>query len=132
FSSDDSFAEFADRPRQRIAYTPLPGLGSGIQRGRGEQNGPRGTDNPALESGWAPAKPARPVNITADLRSGRGRSNPAKAYSCLLWVSTLTTKRSAPLRHHFERLARDGGVRDYSEIARRTGLTRARVTRSRT
>jgi len=32
------------------------------------------------------------------------------------------------LGHHFERLVRDGVVRDYAEIARRTGLTRARVT----
>lgn len=32
------------------------------------------------------------------------------------------------LGHHFERLIRDGVVRDYAEIARRTGMTRARVT----
>jgi len=32
------------------------------------------------------------------------------------------------LGHHFERLVRDGVVRDYAEIARLTGLTRARVT----
>jgi hypothetical protein len=32
------------------------------------------------------------------------------------------------LGHHFERLVRDGVVKDYAEIARRTGLTRARVT----
>src|SRR5207249_1882314 len=32
------------------------------------------------------------------------------------------------LGHHFERLIRDGVVRDYVEIARRTGMTRARVT----
>jgi hypothetical protein len=32
------------------------------------------------------------------------------------------------LGHHFERLVRDGAVKDYAEIARRTGLTRARVT----
>ena len=32
------------------------------------------------------------------------------------------------LGHHFERLVRDGVVRDYAEIARMTGLTRARVT----
>jgi hypothetical protein len=32
------------------------------------------------------------------------------------------------LGHYFERLVRDGGVKDYAEIARRTGLTRARVT----
>ena len=30
--------------------------------------------------------------------------------------------------HHFERLVREGVVKDYAEIARRTGLTRARVT----
>ncbi len=32
------------------------------------------------------------------------------------------------LGHHFERLVRDGVVKDYAEIARLTGLTRARVT----
>lgn len=32
------------------------------------------------------------------------------------------------LGHHFERLVRDGVVKDYAEIARQTGLTRARVT----
>lgn len=32
------------------------------------------------------------------------------------------------LGHYFERLVRSGAVRDYAEIARRTGLTRARVT----
>lgn len=32
------------------------------------------------------------------------------------------------LGHHFERLVREGVVKDYAEIARRTGLTRARVT----
>ena len=32
------------------------------------------------------------------------------------------------LGHHFEHLVRDGVVRNYSEIARQTGLTRARVT----
>jgi hypothetical protein len=32
------------------------------------------------------------------------------------------------LAWHFERLVRDGVVKDYAEIARRTGLTRARVT----
>ena len=32
------------------------------------------------------------------------------------------------LGHYWERLVRDGVVKDYAEIARRTGLTRARVT----
>jgi hypothetical protein len=32
------------------------------------------------------------------------------------------------LAHHFERLVRHGAVRDYADIARLTGLTRARVT----
>ncbi len=32
------------------------------------------------------------------------------------------------LGHHFERLVREGAVKDYAEIARLTGLTRARVT----
>jgi hypothetical protein len=32
------------------------------------------------------------------------------------------------LGHHFERRVRDGVVKDYSEIARLTGVTRARVT----
>lgn len=32
------------------------------------------------------------------------------------------------LGHHFERLVRDGVVRNYAEIARMTGLTRARMT----
>jgi hypothetical protein len=32
------------------------------------------------------------------------------------------------LAHHFERLVRDGVVKDYATIARLTGLTRARVT----
>jgi len=32
------------------------------------------------------------------------------------------------LGHHFERLVRDGAVKDYAEIARMTGLSRARVT----
>ena len=31
------------------------------------------------------------------------------------------------LGHHFERLVRDGIVKDYADIGRRTGLTRARV-----
>jgi len=32
------------------------------------------------------------------------------------------------LGHHFEHLVRDGVAKDFAEIARRTGLTRARVT----
>jgi len=32
------------------------------------------------------------------------------------------------LGHHFERLVQEGPVKDYAEIARLTGLTRARVT----
>jgi hypothetical protein len=32
------------------------------------------------------------------------------------------------LGHHFERLVRDGVVKDYAEIATLSGLTRARVT----
>ncbi len=32
------------------------------------------------------------------------------------------------LGHHFENLVRDGAVKDYAEIARLTGLSRARVT----
>ena len=32
------------------------------------------------------------------------------------------------LGHHFERLVREGGVKDYAEIARLAGLSRARVT----
>src|SRR5262249_47212624 len=32
------------------------------------------------------------------------------------------------LGHHFERLVRNGAVKDYAEIARITGLSRARVT----
>jgi hypothetical protein len=32
------------------------------------------------------------------------------------------------LGHHFEHLVRSGVVRDYAEVAKRTGLTRARVT----
>jgi hypothetical protein len=32
------------------------------------------------------------------------------------------------LGHHFEQLVRDGVMRDYAEIARQTGLSRARVT----
>lgn len=32
------------------------------------------------------------------------------------------------LAHHFERLIRDGVAKDYAEIARLTGLTRARIT----
>ena len=32
------------------------------------------------------------------------------------------------LGHHFEMLVRNGAVKDYAEIARLTGLTRARVT----
>lgn len=32
------------------------------------------------------------------------------------------------LGHHFERLVRDGAVKDYAKVARVTGLTRARVT----
>lgn len=32
------------------------------------------------------------------------------------------------LGHHFERLVRDGVVKDYAEIAKLTGLSRARIT----
>ncbi len=32
------------------------------------------------------------------------------------------------LAHHWERLVREGVVKDYADIARLTGLTRARVT----
>lgn len=32
------------------------------------------------------------------------------------------------LSHHFEQLVREGVVKDYAEIARMTGLTRARIT----
>ena len=47
----------------------------------------------------------------------------------LAGVGPLTkTTRLLVLGHHFERLVRVGVVKDYAEIARLTGLTRARVT----
>ena len=36
--------------------------------------------------------------------------------------------RMLVLGYHFERLVRDGNVRNYAEIARMTGISRARVT----
>ena len=36
--------------------------------------------------------------------------------------------RMLVLGYHFERLVREGKVKNYAEIARRTGLSRARVT----
>jgi len=46
--------------------------------------------------------------------------------ACLDRVPKIT--RLLVLGHHFEKLVREGVVKDYAEIARLTGLSRARVT----
>jgi len=52
--------------------------------------------------------------------------DPAPAFVPACQVPKIT--RLLVLGHHFERLVRAGAVADYAEIARLTGLTRARVT----
>jgi hypothetical protein len=79
-----------------------------------------------------PESPARVEYTVQFSRGPKGRRRAREASDHL-------THREAPacvpkitrllvLGHHFERLVRDGAVKDYAEIARLTGLTRARVT----
>lgn len=72
---------------------------------------------PALDARAAPL-PATVVVLEAPPRTVQPALLPRVPKIALLLV----------LGHHFERLVRDGVVKDYAEIARRTGLTRARVT----
>jgi len=59
-----------------------------------------------------------PDNAATTRAVGTGRTHEQVPKLTLLLV----------LGHHFERLVRNRIVKDYAEIARRTGLTRARLT----
>src|SRR2546425_11215479 len=68
-------------------------------------------------------------------RQASGQPDPTHATGSVPAPSKTASASSVPkitrllvLGHHFERLVRDGVVKDYAEIARLTGLTRARVT----
>ena len=68
-------------------------------------------------------------------RESSGQSDPNHAKGSAAAPFKPASSRSVPkitrllvLGHHFERLVRDGVVKDYAEIARLAGLTRARVT----
>lgn len=60
---------------------------------------------------------------TKGRRRAREASDPGKAPGRVPKITRLLV-----LGHHFERLVREGKVKDYTEIARLTGLTRARIT----
>lgn len=59
-------------------------------------------------------------------RCAKGRRRAREASDPIGRVPKIT--RLLVLGHHFERLVREGKVKDYAEIARLTGLTRARIT----
>jgi len=68
-------------------------------------------------------------------RRAREVANSTHATGSAAAPATVASAKSVPkitrllvLGHHFERLVREGAVKDYAEIARLTGLTRARVT----
>ncbi len=68
-------------------------------------------------------------------REAPGRPDPTHAAGLAAAPTKAASAGSVPkitrllvLGHHFERLVREGAVKDYAEIARLTGITRARVT----
>ena len=68
-------------------------------------------------------------------RGASGEPDPCRATGSATGASKVASASRVPkitrllvLGHHFERLVRGGVVKDYAEIARLTGLTRARVT----
>ena len=66
------------------------------------------------------ALPPRPLAIPAEAPPSAAQPAPAPSVPKITLLLVLG--------HHFERLVRDGAVKDYAEIARRTGLTRARLS----
>ena len=60
--------------------------------------------------------------------AGDGARDPGVTHEPLHTERLPKITRLLVLGHHFEQLIRDGVVKDYAEIARLTGLTRARVT----
>jgi alkylated DNA nucleotide flippase Atl1 len=93
------------------------------------------------------SEPASPTRVEFQVRfslgpKGRRRvreapveAAPPKAVEAMPKPQVVAPTESIPkitrllvLAHHFERLVRDGTVKDYADIARLTGLTRARVT----
>lgn len=85
----------------------------------------------------SPARVEFPVQFSRGPKGRRlsERADPAGPTGSVASPSKAGSASSVPkitrllvLGHHFERLVREGKVRDYAEIARLTGLTRARVT----
>ena len=82
--------------------------------------------------------PEAPVRVEFQVqfsggRRGRGRGTSAKTSAPEPVEETSLNRlpkitRLLVLAYHFEALIRDGVVKDYAEIARLTGLSRARVT----
>ena len=61
--------------------------------------------------------------VQTEERSSDSKATPTEAPPNVPKITRLLV-----LGYHFERLVRDGVVKDYAEIARLTGLSRARVT----
>jgi hypothetical protein len=76
------------------------------------------------------------VTVTYKLEITRGRKGqrrvaepaPPQERPAIDPATVLGITRMLVLGHHFERLVREGKVKNYAEIARLTGLSRARVT----
>ena len=78
-------------------------------------------------------RPARLAAATIPVEATQSAATPEPQSVCP--VSAVPAPPRVPkvvlllvLGHHFELLVREGILKDYAEIARRTGLTRARVT----
>ena len=85
-----------------------------------------------MRAAGIPESPAR-VEFTVRFSHGpKGRRRAGEASDLLApgKSTALVPKitRLLVLGHHFERLVSEGKVKDYAQIARLTGLTRARVT----
>jgi hypothetical protein len=76
------------------------------------------------------------VTVTYKLEITRGRKGhrrlaepaPAPERAAINPTSVPRITRMLVLGYHFERLVREGKVKNYAEIARLTGMSRARVT----
>ena len=127
-------AKAVTEARVRVEYT--------VEFSRGP-NGRRVLDvpkcpTPPSPSAPLPLPPPRPEHRASPKPALLARALRATASDAVVQKKPYTA-RDGPARvpkitlllvlgHHFERLVRDGVVKDYAEIALRMGLTRARVT----
>ncbi len=112
--------------RVRAAADPVPAATPVVRPAEDER--PR-QPRRAQAAATAPVEAAQPATAPEPVTASPATAVPAAT------PAPITAPPRVPkitlllvLGHHFERLVREGVVKDYAEIARRTGLTRARVT----